>query len=139
MGPMILKWLKLSLVALVGCGFVAMVIYAFVQRDQIRSAQIEPPLVSAPEEAVKRRPEAPGGMEIPNRDKLVFDLLENDTGVRAVTPDVPLAPLAAASGSVAAVAAPVSAGQVVSAAVALAEIEPAAVQPLPVVAEKPIE
>jgi cell division septation protein DedD len=38
---------------------------------------VEPPLVSAPDEPAKRRPEEPGGLTIPNQDKMVFDLLEH--------------------------------------------------------------
>lgn len=72
------RWLKLSLVAIVGCGFLAMIIYAFVNSDEIRSTQIEPPLITPPTEALKRRPDQPGGMQLPNRDKLVFDLLDSD-------------------------------------------------------------
>lgn len=77
MSPFVVKWLKFSLVSLVGCGFLAMAVYAFVKRDEIRSAQLEPPLITPPQEAVKRRPEQPGGMDVPNRDKMVFDLLDN--------------------------------------------------------------
>lgn len=84
MSPFIVRWLKFSLVALVGCGFLAMAIYAFVKRDEIRNAQVEPPLVSPPMEAVKRRPEQPGGMDIPNRDKMVFDLLEDASQTASV-------------------------------------------------------
>jgi hypothetical protein len=84
------KWLKFSLVALVGCGFFAMAVYAFWKRDEIRLAQIEPPLIQAPEEALKRRPEQPGGMDIPNRDKLVFDLLDGGSpAVELVSPLMP--------------------------------------------------
>lgn len=82
-----MRWLKLSLVALVACGFIGMVVYALWMRDEIRSAQVEPALISPPDSAVKRRPDEPGGMAIPNRDKLVFDLLdEASTGVSAPAP-----------------------------------------------------
>lgn len=81
MSPFLVRWIKFSLVTVVGCGFLAMAVYAFVKRDEIRSAQIEPPLIEAPEDALKRRPDQPGGLEIPNRDKLVFDLLDSDSTV----------------------------------------------------------
>lgn len=81
MSTFLVKWMKFTLVAVVGCGFLAMAIYAFVKRDEIRNAQIEPPLISAQDEALKRRPDQPGGMEIPNRDKLVFDLLDSNSTV----------------------------------------------------------
>lgn len=77
MNDFVTRWLKLSLVALVGCGFIAMLVYALFMKDEIRSAQVEPPLVGAPEEPAKRRPEEPGGLAIPNQDKMVFDLLEH--------------------------------------------------------------
>lgn len=80
-----LKILKFALVSLVGCGFLAMIAYALWMREEIRDAQIEPPLIAAPDTPVKRRPEEPGGMEIPNRDKLVFDLLDSDTPSQAVS------------------------------------------------------
>lgn len=76
MSPFLYKWLKYSLLALVAGGFVALAIYALIMRDDIKNAQIEPPLIEAPEQALKTRPEAPGGLEFPNQDKLVFDLLE---------------------------------------------------------------
>lgn len=77
------RWLKWSLVALVGCGFVAMLVYALVMRDDIRSASLEPPLVEASDVALKRRPDEPGGLEIPHQDKVVFNLLDrpSDTSV----------------------------------------------------------
>jgi hypothetical protein len=87
MGDMMMRWLKLSLVALVACGFIGMVIYALWMRDEIRTAQVEPALISPPDTALKRRPDEPGGMVIPNRDKMVFDLLdEASTGVSAPAP-----------------------------------------------------
>jgi cell division septation protein DedD len=87
MSDLIMRWLKLSLVALVGCGFLGMVVYALWMRDEIRQAQVEPELISPPDTPVKRRPDEPGGMIIPNRDKLVFDLLdEASTGVSAPAP-----------------------------------------------------
>lgn len=81
------KWLKLSVVVLFGGGFVAMIVYALWMRDAITSAQIEPPLISAPDTPVKRRPEEPGGMDIPNRDKMVFDLLDTASDASSGTVD----------------------------------------------------
>jgi cell division septation protein DedD len=87
MSPFLYKWLKLSLVSVVACGFLAMAVYAFIMRDEIRAAQIEPPLITVPEQPLKSRPDAPGGLEFPNQDKLVFDLLENTAAapVAAIT------------------------------------------------------
>ncbi len=76
MSPFLYKWLKLSLVSLVACGFIAMAIYALIKREDIKAAQLEPPLIEVPGQALKTRPESPGGLEFPNQDKLVFDLLE---------------------------------------------------------------
>ncbi len=92
------RWLKLSLVVIVGCGFLAMMIYALINREEIRSSQVEPPLIVPPAEALKRRPDQPGGMQIPNRDKLVFDLLDSnnttlgETGVASGQPVSETAP-----------------------------------------------
>ncbi|MCP5405771.1 MAG: SPOR domain-containing protein [Pseudomonadaceae bacterium] len=85
MGDFMTRWLKLSLVALVGCGFVAMVVYALLMRDEIKSAAFEPPLIAAPDTPLKRRPDEPGGMEIPYQDKVVFDLLDRPSNT-AVAP-----------------------------------------------------
>lgn len=71
-----------------GCGFLALMIYALVNKDEISSSQIEPPLISPPAEPLKRRPDQPGGMQIPNRDKLVFDLLDS-SGTRLTGTEVP--------------------------------------------------
>ena len=84
MNAFLVRWIKLTLVAIVGCGFIAMLIYALVNRDAIRNSQVEPPLISPPDQPLKRRPDQPGGMQIPNRDKLVFDLLDNN--VSSATP-----------------------------------------------------
>lgn len=104
MSPFLYKWLKLSLVSLVACGFVAMGIYAFLKREEIRTAQLEPPLVEAPTQALKTRPESPGGLEFPNQDKLVFDLLEGTaaTPADAVTATAAEALAAPATGAAAA-------------------------------------
>lgn len=116
MSPFLVRWIKLSLVVVVGCGFLAMAIYAFVMRDEIRNAQIEPPLVAAPEDALKRRPEQPGGMEIPNRDKLVFDLLDSEATVSGAFPVPAPAEIEQTSGTLAGNAAVVEEGGPVSAA-----------------------
>ncbi len=85
MTDFIAKWLKLTLVVIMGCGFVAMMIYALIYRDEISTAEIEPPLITPPAEPLKRRPDQPGGKQIPNRDKLVFDLLDSSTTRLAAT------------------------------------------------------
>tara|TARA_B100000315_G_scaffold256993_1_gene304429 strand:+ start:1693 stop:2664 length:972 start_codon:yes stop_codon:yes gene_type:complete len=57
----------------------------------------ELPVVHAPEAPLKVRPEAPGGIDIPNRDKLVYDRLEKKppeekTENLLPRPEVPLTP-----------------------------------------------
>lgn len=121
MNYFIFRWIKLSLVALVGCGFLALAVYAFIKRDEIRAAQVEPPLITVSDQPLKTRPEQPGGMDIPNRDKLVFDLLDSSSsasvGVSAAAV-VLESPSTATSPSLATVAVP-----------------SAALEPLPRVAE----
>ena len=70
------KWVVM---AAVGGGFFALLVYALVFKDEIRTTELDVPLISAPDVPVKRRPDQPGGMDIPNRDKLVFDLLAPET------------------------------------------------------------
>ncbi len=55
----------------------------------------EIPLVKAPEGTIKVRPDTPGGIDIPNRDKLVYDRLEKDPPERQAenllpTPEKPM-------------------------------------------------
>ncbi len=88
MSHFVAKWLKLSLVVIMGCGFLALMIYALINKDEISSSQIEPPLITPPAEPLKRRPDQPGGMQIPNRDKLVFDLLDS-SNTRLTGTEVP--------------------------------------------------
>lgn len=63
------------LVGIAGGAFFMLLVYAVIMREDIQKTELEVPLVKAPESAVKTRPDAPGGMDVPNRDKLVFDLL----------------------------------------------------------------
>lgn len=79
MSDFVMRWLKLSLVVVVGCGFVAMMVYALWMKEDLQNSSLEPPLVAASDVPLKRRPEEPGGMEIPHQDKMVFDLLDNST------------------------------------------------------------
>ncbi|RYD50490.1 MAG: SPOR domain-containing protein [Sphingobacteriales bacterium] len=85
MSSFVTRWLKISLVVIVGCGFLSMMIYALMNRDEISSSQIEPPLITPSAEPLKRRPDQPGGMQIPNRDKMVFDLLDSSSSTLDVT------------------------------------------------------
>lgn len=86
---------RMAIVLAVGAAFLGILIYALVMREDIRTTEVDIPLISAPDTAVKRRPDAPGGLDFPNRDKLVFNLLDESvqgTGGDATAPTPP-APL----------------------------------------------
>ena len=68
----------LAAVAVV-CGVGAMMVYAYNKGRQ-HGAAGEPPVIRAQEGPIKVRPEEPGGMAVPDRDKEVFTRLE--TGER---------------------------------------------------------
>ena len=68
----------LAAVAVV-CGVGAMMLYAYNKGRQ-HGAAGEPPIIRAQEGPIKVRPEEPGGMTVPDRDKEVFTRLE--TGER---------------------------------------------------------
>jgi len=67
-------WGGLAVVALVAIG--AVVAGLSGDADSPDSGPSEAPLIRAEGEPVKLRPERPGGMEVPNRDKLVYRRLE---------------------------------------------------------------
>lgn len=56
-------------------GFCVVILYAYNKGRQAAETKV-PPLIQAQEGPVKVRPESPGGMEVPNRDKEVFTRLE---------------------------------------------------------------
>jgi len=133
MSPFLYKWLKFSLLALVAGGFIALAIYALVMRDEIKNSQIEPPLVEAPTQPLKTRPETPGGLEFPNQDKLVFDLLENTAPSGTVGSSAIAAPEATGAAAASSLASPSVA---VEAPAAAAETSPTQV---PVASNLPTE
>ncbi|MEC7674612.1 MAG: hypothetical protein VYB89_03685, partial [Pseudomonadota bacterium] len=53
-------------------GFVAIVWYAYDQGRQAGSEAVAP-LIKAPGKPVKIKPSDPGGMAVPNRDKVIFE------------------------------------------------------------------
>jgi hypothetical protein len=60
------------------------------ERGETPVAEGELPVVRAPEEPVKVRPEQPGGMKVPHRDKLVYDRMgpqSNDPEVERLLPE----------------------------------------------------
>lgn len=56
--------------------FVAVVVYAYNEGQRALSA--EPPLIRAPEGPLKIKPEDPGGMVVPDRDKLVYKRIKGE-------------------------------------------------------------
>lgn len=136
-----LNWLKLSLVILVAGGFIAMILYALFMRDSIRSAQLEPPLITAPDEPVKRRPDEAGGREFADQDKLVFDLLESPSAAQSeqILGAIPKAPVGVSETLSPTVVASVSASiqspsvampaEMVQPAIALAQAQPVTITP----------
>lgn len=79
---MMLSWLKLTGMFVVVTGFISILVYALVWQDEIEATQT-PTLITASDQPVKRRPDQPGGMDIPNRDKTVFNLLETPANQEA--------------------------------------------------------
>ena len=70
--------IRILIVIGVGAAFLGILVYALIMREDIRTTEVDIPLISPPETAVKRRPDAPGGLEFANRDKLVFNLLDEN-------------------------------------------------------------
>ena len=71
-----LAWLKKAVLVASIAGFAGLIWYVAAQRDSLSTEMVEPELVRAPKVAIKERPEAPGGMEVPHQDKQVFNLLD---------------------------------------------------------------
>lgn len=72
-----LQWLKFSAMLLILGAFISILIYVLVARDELVATNADVPLITPAETPIKRRPENPGGLDIPNRDRVVFDLLSN--------------------------------------------------------------
>lgn len=73
--PPRLQWLKFSAMLLVLGAFISILIYVLIAKDELTATAVDVPLIKAADTPVKRRPENPGGLDIPNRDRVVFDLL----------------------------------------------------------------
>lgn len=58
-------------------GFGVVLVYAY-NKGKHEGADTTPPVIQAQEGPSKIRPESPGGMKVPNRDKEVFNRLETD-------------------------------------------------------------
>jgi len=71
------EWLKKGLFLAVFGGFGLLIWFAASNSDTLDADDAEIPLVRADQSPVKVRAENPGGMDVPNRDKRVFDLLSS--------------------------------------------------------------
>lgn len=74
-GPKV--WFKWMALMSVFGGFGFLVWYASMNKDELQSSAMQPALIEPQAGPVKVRAENPGGMQVPNRDKRVFDLLED--------------------------------------------------------------
>lgn len=72
-----LFWLKWLVLLSVFGGFGFLVWYASVHKEELQANNGTLTLIEPEKTSVKERAENPGGMEVPNRDKQVFDLLED--------------------------------------------------------------
>ena len=80
--------------------FAASIWYAYQRGSQDAAGAYQPPLIKADPRPTKLRPDDPGGLEVPNRDKLVYErLAANAPGQRVERllppPETPLAKPAA--------------------------------------------
>ncbi|MZR30859.1 SPOR domain-containing protein [Sneathiella litorea] len=71
------KWIGGILALLIVGGFGIGIWYAYDQGVK-KGVQLAPPIISADTTPVKIKPEDPGGMEIPNQDKQVFNVLQSE-------------------------------------------------------------
>jgi SPOR domain len=72
----VLLWGGLSALALVTVAVIALVLGGGDDRE-VRSAA-EAPLIRAEEQPIKVSPESPGGMEVPNRDIMIYGRLQHE-------------------------------------------------------------
>ena len=75
-------WRRLTMaaagVALAGAGSGA--VWLAYNQGMVAGTETAAPLIRAAVDETRRRPADPGGMEVPNRDKLVFDRIAPDAG-----------------------------------------------------------
>lgn len=77
-------------------GFGVVLVYAYNKGRQDGTGNV-PPVIQAQEGPIKIRPDSPGGMKVPNRDKEVFSRLETDQRAGKVerllpAPEKPITP-----------------------------------------------
>ena len=69
------------LLVLFGVAVISWGLYGDEMIAQFSSNDGNVPLIKAPDGPIKVRPENPGGLKVPNQDKLVYDRIQNDSGV----------------------------------------------------------
>ena len=74
--PRIIAAAALGVALLVGASVFG---YAFFSGDSNETANGEPPIIRADSEPVKVVPESPGGLNVPNQDKAVYDRVAGDS------------------------------------------------------------
>lgn len=62
--------------------FLGLIVYVYQGGDE--DIAPEPPVIAAPDGPVREKPEDPGGIEIPDRDKLVYNRVSGEEGEEAV-------------------------------------------------------
>src|ERR1700722_19223590 len=70
------RWLQAIVVLFAFGGFFGLAWYAYKSGDSMDDKDIE--LVKVEKTPVKEAPENPGGMQIPNQDKSVYSLIDNN-------------------------------------------------------------
>ncbi|MBI1362645.1 MAG: hypothetical protein GC134_01560 [Proteobacteria bacterium] len=70
-------WVKRAVVGAAFVSFAGLIWYVTSNRDTLETENLNPPLIQAPISPIKERSMEPGGMEIPNQDKEVFNLLDS--------------------------------------------------------------
>jgi len=120
-------WIKRGIAIAVLLSFAGLLVFATLDHSSV-DENVTPPLVAAPDGVIKERPENPGGMEVPNRDKEVFDLLDVNTGEAVPTPS---------QAEVDAAQVPVQAAAAAGAAVVAATAQPAPAAQQPAVNSVP--
>ena len=84
-----LAWLKKAVLVASIAGFAGLIWYVAAQRDSLSTEMVEPEMIRAPKVAIKERPDAPGGMEVPHQDKQVFNLLDGGAQAEPIAEPAP--------------------------------------------------
>ena len=95
LGPARRRGLKVAAAAVAVAVIAGLAGYAYVETTRPRGGEV--PLIKAEPGPTKKRPEEPGGMTIPNPDKLVYEAMSNEVGEAKVErllppPEEPLPP-----------------------------------------------